>query len=173
MSGISVDVSVLLIKGIPEGLLVAWAIHLFTNTPLQFKKYALLSLFYIVTTYLIRFLPITLGINTVLSLFVLTFAFQVVYKAGLNQVIRAVISSVVVLILIAVSEVLNVVLLTVIFGRSQAEALFTSTDGLTRAVYSSPSTIFMAMFLVLIYFILRYIRMKRNLGHGKDYTQAS
>ena len=111
MSGISVSIAVLLIKGIPECLIVAWAIHVFTNTPVEPKKYFLLAGIYILTTYLIRLLPITLGINTVLSLFVLIFAFQIIHKAGLAKVIRAIISSVIILILTAFSEVFNVILL--------------------------------------------------------------
>ena len=33
-----------LIKGIPECLIVAWAIHVFTNTPMEWKKYLLLTI---------------------------------------------------------------------------------------------------------------------------------
>lgn len=172
MSGISVNVMVLLLKGIPEGLLVAWAIHIFTKTPVTAKKYLFLSCLYILATYLIRFLPITLGINTVLSLFVLIFAFQIVYHAGLSKVIRAVISSVIILIMIAVSEVFNVVLLTMIYGRDNAESLFTSPDGLTRAIYSIPSTVFMALFVVAAYFITKIIQ-KRKSEHGKDIEDTS
>lgn len=167
MTGISVSIAVLLIKGLPEGLLVAWAIHIFTGTRVEIKKYFLLSLIYVLATYLIRLLPITLGINTVLVLFVLIFAFQIIYKAGLSKVIRAIISSVIVLILIAFSEVLNVLLLTSLYGREAAERLFTSADGLTRALYSSPSNVFLGLFVVAGYFIMKFVQKKRTVKNGK------
>ena len=163
MNGISVDILVLLIKGIPEGFLVALAIHVITGTKVEWKKYLLLSGIYILATYLIRFLPITLGINTVLSLFVLIFAFQIVHRAALSQVIRAVIASVIILVMIAFSEVLNVLLLTAMYGREPAEKLFTSPDGFTRALYSTPSTIFFALMVVAGYFVMRAVAKRKAL----------
>ena len=166
MSGISVSLGMLLMKGIPEGFLVSWAIHLFTNTRIELKKYLFLTGFYILATYLIRFLPITLGINTVLSLFVLIFAFQLVYKVGLNKVIRAVIASIAILILISIAEVFNVLLLTAIYGRELAETLFRSENGWTQGFYTMPSTLFLALLMVALYFILKAIRKRKNV-HGK------
>ena len=84
MEGIAVSTAMFLLKGIPEGFLVAWGMHILTNTPVRRKPYLMLSLLYIVITYLIRFLPITLGINTVLSLFVMIFSYQIVYHAILS-----------------------------------------------------------------------------------------
>ena len=84
MNGISVSLAVLLINGVPECLLVAWGMYIFTGTRLQANKYLLLSGIYIVATYLIRFLPITLGINTVLFLFVLIFSFQIIHQSSIN-----------------------------------------------------------------------------------------
>ena len=173
MSGISVGIAVLLIKGIPECLIVAWAIHVFTNTPVEPKKYFLLAGIYILTTYLIRLLPITLGINTVLSLFVLIFAFQIIHKAGLAKVIRAIISSVIILILTAFSEVFNVLLLSALYGREQAESLFTSPDGLTRAINATPSNVFLALFVLAGYLLIKFYQKKKAIKHGEDGSQTS
>ncbi|MEA4928825.1 MAG: hypothetical protein VB104_09130 [Candidatus Limiplasma sp.] len=155
MSPISVSPQILLIKGIPECLVVAWAIHIFTRTPLEWKKYLFLAGVYILSTYLIRFLPITLGVNTVLSLFVLIFAYQIIYHAELSKVIRAVISSVVVLILSALSELLNVLLLSLLYGQEQANQMFRFSDEMTRALCSIPSNVFLFLFALAGYFLLK------------------
>ena len=166
MNGIAVSPAMFLLKGIPEGFLVAWGIHILTDTTVDFKKYMLLSGLYIVITYLVRFLPITLGINTVLSLFVLIFSYQMVYRAGLSKVIRAMIASIIILVVNAVSEVINMLLLSGMFGRDQAETLAWSTKEFSQAIYSLPSTIFLAMFTVAGYFIMKAIK-KRKIADGK------
>jgi len=167
MNGISVSLAVLLINGVPECLLVAWGMYIFTGTRLQANKYLLLSGIYIVATYLIRFLPITLGINTVLFLFVLIFSFQIIHQSSLSQLVRSIISSVIILILIAVSEVCNVLLLTALYNRESAEALFTSADGLTRAINSIPSNVFLGLFILAGYYIMKLIQKKKDAKNGK------
>jgi hypothetical protein len=172
MDGIAVSATMLLLKGIPEGFIIAWGMLILTNTKVEKKKYLLLSLLYIVITYLVRFLPITLGINTVLSVFVMIFSYQTVYHAGLNKMIRAMIAAIVILVFTAISEILNVILLTVLYGSEQANAFVTSTNDLTQAIYTTPSTVFLALFAVAGYFILKAIR-KRMSTHGKPGKEIS
>ena len=107
MNGIAVSPAMLILKGIPEGFIIAWGIHILTDTKPDWKRYLLLSAMYILITYLVRFLPITLGINTVLSPFVLIFSYQLVYRADLNKMIRAMIASIIILVCNALSEVFN------------------------------------------------------------------
>ena len=163
---IQVSLEMLLMKGIPECFLVAWAIHFLTNTKMERNKYLLISIVYTTATYLIRFLPITLGVNTILSLFVLIFTFQLVHKADLAKVTRAVISSVIVLILTAISELINALILSSIFGREQADALLRFSDNMTRSLSSAPSTVILAGFIVAAYFITKKIQKQRNLKDG-------
>ena len=80
MEGIAVSTAMFLLKGIPEGFLVAWGMHILTNTPVRRKPYLMLSLLYIVITYLIRFLPIKLAL---IGLFFRDiFSYQIVYHAN-------------------------------------------------------------------------------------------
>jgi uncharacterized membrane protein len=173
MDGIAVSIAMLFLKGIPEGFLVAWGMQILTSTRVEKKKYLMLSGLYIVITYLIRFLPITLGINTVLSLFVMIFSYQLVYHVGLTKMVRAMIASVIILVFTAVSEILNVVLLTVLYGSEQANVLVTSGNELAQAIYTSPSTVFLALFTVAGYFIAKAIdkRKRENGKMGKEADQ--
>ncbi len=173
MNGISVSWQMLLIKGIPECLIVAWAIHAFTSTPVNWKKYLTLAGIYIVSTYLIRFLPITLGINTVLFMFILILSFQLLYKTGLSMVTPSIIASVVLLICIALAELLNVVLLILLYGREQAEILFRFADEQVRALYTIPSTIFLALFVLAGSFVFKRIQIAKGKKKDGDAGQAT
>ena len=76
------------------------------------------------------------------------------------------VASVIILVFTALSEILNVILLTVMYGSDQANALAMSTNRMTQAIYTSPSTVFLAIFTVSGYFILKAIK-KRNEKNGK------
>lgn len=166
MDGIAVNIIVLFFKGIPEGLLTVLALHIFTQTKIQPKKYFLFSFIYISATYLIRLLPITLGVHTVFSLFLLILTFQFIYNGQLSKVISSIISAAFVLILVAISEVLNMLLLILVYGQPKAEALFNSSNGLTKSLYTSPSNVFFAILVFAGYFILKKINMRKK-NNGK------
>lgn len=166
LSGISISITQLLIKGVPEGMLIVLALHFFTRTKIMWKKYLILSLLYIVATYFIRFLPIKLGINTMLSLLVLILLFQAAYKAQLERVARSVISSVVILIILVLSEALNIFLLQFAFGYDKAAALLQSSNMLIKSISITPSTIFLAVFAFAGNLLLTNIEKRKN-GHGE------
>ena len=100
-------------------------------------------------------MPITIGVNTVLSFFVLILIFQLAYKAQLSKVITAIASSAVILILIAISEVLNILFLSLLYGQEKATQLINSSNGLTQSLGTLPSTVFYALFVFAGYFILK------------------
>ena len=166
MDGIAVNVVMLLLKGIPEGLLTAFALHIFTRTRIDFKKYLFLSFVYIAATYLIRLLPITLGVNTVLTLLVLIIFFQFTYKYQLSKVVRSVISAILIVVIIAISEVLNMLILTILFGTTKAEALFNSSNGLEQSISTFPSTFFTGLLIFIGYLVIRRLD-KRKIVNGE------
>jgi len=166
MSDITVNTIMLFTKGIPEGMLAVLALHIFTRTTLEKKKYFFLCFVYIAATYLIRFLPIALGVNTILSLFVLIVAFQFTHKTQLSKVTHTIAASIALLILIAVSEVLNMFLLIALFGQSRAEQLFTSENGFIQSLYTSPSSIFFAFFIFSGHLLLKAFET-RKIKNGK------
>ncbi|MGI5971869.1 MAG: hypothetical protein ACOX7P_09130 [Oscillospiraceae bacterium] len=162
MSDIAVNNILFLIKGLPEGLLTVLALYIFTGTKIEVQKYLLLSLIFIVTTYLIRLLPIALGFNTVLSLFILIIVFQSAHKIQLPKMIRTIVSAVGTFILIAVAEVFNMLLLIAKFGRAEADRLFNAKEGLVQSLYTLPSTIFFAIFVLLGYFVFKRIEKRKK-----------
>lgn len=169
MNGISVNIVVFLLNGVPQSFLMVWALHIFTGTRINVKKYFLLSFIYAVAAYLIRFLPIAIGVNSVLTLLVMIMTFQFTYKTQLSKVIRTIVSATVAFVLIAVSEILNMLLLVAAYGQFRAEELFNSKDGLTRSLYATPSNIIFAIFIFIGYLILMKLdkRKRENGETGK------
>jgi hypothetical protein len=68
---------------------------------------------------------------------------------------RMIASAAVILIMIAVSEVLNVMLLTAIYGQTRGAELFSSEDGFIQAFATTPTNVFFALFILILYFIFK------------------
>lgn len=138
----------LLIKGIPEGLLDVFALYVFTKTPFDKKKYFTTAGIFILIVYIIRWLPINYGVNTMLNLLVLIVLFVTIHKSDIKKIIISVIGITVILF---ISEELNILLLTAIYGLERTAELLTSTLG--KTLYGIPSTIFFAAMIFGYYFI--------------------
>lgn len=172
MGNISVNIPVLILVGVPQSFLSMLAIHIFTQTRIAAKKYITLSLILVAITYLIRLLPIAIGVNTVLTLLVTILLFQFAYKTELSKIIRTIVSTVVAFMLIAFSEVFNMMLLTALYGQPRATELLNSSDTLTQGVSSAPSNIFFAVLIFIGYLILKEIGKREN-KHGETGEKTS
>lgn len=162
----------LLAKGIPEAFLVALGIHILTETKVEWKKYLVMSFLFVLMPYLLRQLPISSGINTVLSLFGLIFVFQLLYRSGLQKIVRAMISPIIILILILVAEMLNLLLLSMMYGFETANTMVKVPSGWAQCLYSAPSTVFLALLLLAAYHIIKSMG-KRKTKDGKDHEELS
>lgn len=162
MSDISISPIQFVIIGIPQGFLFVLATYIFTKTKFNFKKYVLISSIVTVLTYLIRFLPITIGVNTMLSLLVLIMAFLIVYKFDLPKIAELIVSVIVIFFIIGVSELLNEIILNLIFGKVQSQALLNSGSPLIRSLSMIPTNIFFAAIVLIIYLILSGKKNKKD-----------
>lgn len=166
MGNISVTLIVFFLVGIPQSFLTVLALHFFTRTNIDPKKYLALSLICTTTTYLIRFLPIALGVNTVLTLLVLITCFQVFYKPQLSKVAGTIMSVIAVFVLIAFSEVLNMLLLSVVFGQEKAVEMLNSGNAWIQGLSFVPSNVYFAILIFLTHFVIKKLA-KRKVKHGK------
>ena len=154
MSGISISLAQFFIIGIPQGFLFVLATYIFTKTKFNFKKYILISSIVTVLTYLIRFLPITIGVNTMLSLLVLIMTFLISYKFDLPKIVNLIVSVIIIFFMIGVSELLNEIILNLIFGKVQSQALLNSGSPLVRSLCMLPTNIIFAAIVLIVYLIL-------------------
>lgn len=166
MSDISISPAQFFIIGIPQGLLFVLATYIFTKTRFNSKKYISISSIVTILTYLIRFLPITIGVNSMLSLLVLIVVFLVSYKFDLPKIVNLIASSIVIFIIICISEFLNEFVLNLVFGKVQSQAMLNSGSPLIRSLSMLPTNIFFAAIILIIYFIL--LRSKNRRGENGE-----
>jgi len=152
----------LLAKGLPEAFLMALGIHILTETKIDWRKYIVMSivLFFMAST--LRTLPISSGINTVLSLFGVIIIFKLLYYSGLNQIIRTIIAPIIILIIISIAEMMNLLLLSMLYGFDTANTMVKTPSGWTQCLYSLPSTVFFALLLFATYWIIKVMRKRKN-----------
>jgi uncharacterized YccA/Bax inhibitor family protein len=116
----------------------------------------------------LRALRLSSGINTVLSLFGVLVIFQFLYRSGLQEIIRTIIAPIVILIFISIAEMLNLLILAMIYGFEAANTMIRTPDGWTQCLYSAPSTIILALLLLAANATLKMIRKRKkengNLG---------
>ena len=167
MNGISISLVQLLFKGVPEGFLMTLSFHLFTNTKIEWKKLTGLAFINIIITYIIRFLPINIGVNTILSLLALIISFNITYKAQLDVVVRSIITAFAVMTMVVISETINYLLLHLWFGRDKTYELLGGTSELVKSLATVPSTLLLAAFIFLAYGVMKHFE-NRKATHGKS-----
>lgn len=154
----SISLVELLLRGIPEAFLVLLALHIFTGTAIDKKKYIILSLIQCLVAFFIRFLPVAVGANSILSLIFVVLLFQFSYGNQINTIIKTIIAETLTLVLLAISEVFNVGLLMLIFGYQKTENILHQSTGILKVLYALPSLFFFALFIYISSIIIR----KRN-----------
>ncbi len=172
MDGISISLTQLLMKGVPEGLLMTLAFHLFTNTKIDKVKFFTLAFTNIFMTYLIRFLPITMGVNTILSLLALIVLFQITYRSQLDVVVRSIVTAVVVMTMIIIAETLNYLLLFAWFGTEQAEGILSNSSEVVKNAAAIPSTLMLVVMIFSAYWLMKKIENRKS-AHGTTQQKNS
>lgn len=172
MNGISISLTQLLMKGVPEGLLMTLAFHLFTNTKIDKRKFFTLAFTNILMTYLIRFLPITMGVNTILSLLALIVLFQITYRSQLDVVVRSIVTAVVVMTMIIIAETLNYLLLFAWFGSDRAEEILGHGSEFVKNAAAIPSTLMLIIMIFSAYWLMKKIENRKTL-HGTTQQKNS
>ncbi len=157
----------LLIKGIPEGFLDILAMYIFTRCKFDKKTYIILSCLFIAITYSIRLLPINFGVNSTLSILVFIILFVMIKKVEFSKAIKA---SIMVMILLFISEGLNMLLLISYYGKTKAEQVLSSTP-LIKSIYSIPSTLIFAVIILISYIIIFKLKKIRKNADGEISNQ--
>ena len=172
MNGISISLTQLLMKGVPEGLLMTLAFHLFTNTKIEIKRFTFLGAANIIIPFLIRFLPISLGVNTILSLLTLIVLFNIVYQAQLTTVVRSIVTAVVVMTMIIIAETLNYLLLFAWFGSERTEGILGNGSEFIKNAAAIPSTLMLIIMIFSAYWLMKKIENRKTL-HGTTQQKNS
>lgn len=135
------------VRCIPEAILFIFAVYTFSNTKIEFKKFIISSLILAVSTFLVRMLPISYGIHTILNIIVLVLITTVINKISVIGSIR---SGILTAILMFICEGINMGLIQLTHG-SEMERIF--TDSILKTIYGLPSLMIFAIILLTYKFI--------------------
>ncbi|MEG1002341.1 MAG: hypothetical protein RSF37_02990 [Clostridium sp.] len=103
----------LIFRAIPESFALILGVYLFSNITLKPGKYIISSLLFAASTYVVRFLPISYGMNTIISIIVLIVI--CIYISELN-LLQAVAGGIFSIVLLFICEGLNMFILQSAYG---------------------------------------------------------
>jgi hypothetical protein len=137
-----------LLRGLPEAFLFVFAAFAISKTKLDLKRYLLASGTLALAAYVIRFLPIQYGVNTILNLFVLIVLMTIINKVDMITAIR---TGVMIMIIEYICEGINVFLIQVIL-KIDMNYVFSNSE--LKVLYGIPSLAFFGLIVVSYYLIL-------------------
>lgn len=146
-----------LVTAVPEGLIYVLALYVLSKQPMDKKKYWLASVVHMVMIFVIRLLPISYGIHTIMIMVSLIVIGITINKLDAISVIRATISTV---ILQFVSEGISV------FGVEQVTGRDISDLMRSRGTKMMCGLISLFILVVIILIIKR--RYEKNAQCGKN-----
>ena len=131
---------------IPEMLLIIWGIHVIAKKTINIRKYILLSIIMALTSFGIRWLPIYFGVHTFI-ICILTICVMAIIGI---PILKAICSTLIMLLLLCISEFINEALLNSFNICMNAEVL----NPVERSILGFPALIIMFLSIsALSYFI--------------------
>ena len=133
-----------ILRGLPEGFLIIFAIYIISKTEIDKKKYLVTSIVFSLITYIARMLPISYGVHMILS--VLSLLIMMIFYNKIDG-IKGIKSIIIVYFIQLVSELINVLILNIM--SIDLEAL--SKDPIYKNILGFPSLIITAVIILIIY----------------------
>lgn len=146
----------LVFRAIPESFALIFGMYIFSNARIKLLNYIILSLVFALATYLVRFLPITYGINTIISILILIGLSLYVSNNNLLKAVRGGILSIVVLF---ICEGINIFILQNIYGDRLTDIFKNPT---TKIICGIPSLIIFVVILIAVKIIMNKRKVKEN-----------
>ena len=135
-------------RGLPEELLLIFAIYAFSKTVINIKRYIASSILLVLLVYSIRFLPIQYGVHTILNLIV-----TIVLTVSINKIdiIKAIQASIITVIIEFICEGINVFIIGHIF---KVDVRYVLSEPSLKILYGIPSLLIFAAIVSIYYFVL-------------------
>lgn len=146
----------LIFRAIPESFALIFGMYIFSNVRIKLLNYIILSLVFALATYLVRFLPITYGINTIISIFILIGLS--IYVSN-NNLLKAVRGGILSIVLLFICEGINIFILQNIYGDRLTDIFKNPT---TKIICGIPSLIIFVIILIAVKIIINKRKAKEN-----------
>ena len=163
MHNLNISLLELIIKGIPETCIFVYAVLIITQTKFNAKRYIFFVSILILSTYVIRNLPIKLGADTLLCLLIMLFGFIYIFKIDAHKAFKSLLSLTIILL---ISECINILVLYIAFGKSSTTYILLSPQN--RTIYSIPSTLIFGLIIYIYNKILKQQRKVSDNSYGKN-----
>ncbi|WP_250672737.1 hypothetical protein LZ906_012895 [Paraclostridium ghonii] len=146
------SLSYLIIRSFPESVFLILAGYILFGLRIELTNLIKNSLFFLILLTCIRMMPISFGIHTVFSMFIIGIIF---YKFENQQIITTVLNVSKIYICLAMSEVIYMVMANEIL-KIPTEAL-TNNTSINSAILSLPSLIIFILLIIILNLITKII----------------
>ncbi|MCM8710256.1 hypothetical protein M2651_04350 [Clostridium sp. SYSU_GA19001] len=136
------------LRAIPETFLMVLIVHALSRMKINFKKYLLSSSIFSVMVYLIRLLPIQLGVHSILNLIVLIVLTVLINKV---DIIKSTSSGLIAFIFTFLLEGANFYFIQSVLKKDINEVM---TNPVSKVLTGLPSLILFGIFTIIYYIIL-------------------
>ena len=133
-----------------QAFIIIFGIHTFSKQNIETKKYLLVSTMVAIITFLVRQLPISFGVHTIIDMLAFIILCIVLLKMPAIKVIR---SMSIVLALLLISEMIGVLIEGAVFGSDRYQNMM--NNPVQRAIVSVPINLLFLLLVTLFYYILK------------------
>lgn len=145
-----------------QGFVFTLGIFAFNRQKIIFKKYFLVSIILSFFIFLVRLMPISFGVHTILNLLFLFLVCVLILKMPIYTTIR---STLLVTVFLLASEMANISLMIGILGQEEFERRMSIP--IEKAVVGLPGALIFALLIFLAYVILTRIKKKESNASAK------
>lgn len=146
----------LVFRAIPESFALIFGMYIFANINIRLSNYIISSLILASSTYLVRFLPITYGMNTIISIIVLV---GVAIYINNDNLLKAVRGGIISIIILFICEGINMFILQNIYG-DRLTYIFKNPPA--KIICGLPSLIIFIVILITFKVIINKRKVKEN-----------
>ncbi|MCR1935074.1 hypothetical protein ACQX0N_06105 [Clostridium tepidum] len=132
-------------RAVPEAFLFIFAIYTFSHTRINKKRYLLSSLLMTIMIFIIRSLPISYGIHTILSIMVLVLLSYTINKIDVTIAVK---STIITIILQFICEGINIFIIQYVL-KNDMNYIFNNSK--LKTMYGIPSLIIFTCIVLLLY----------------------
>ena len=143
------------LRNIPETFIVVWGIHVISRKSLDISKYILSSIIIAIVAFFVRWLPIYFGVHTFINI-IITISIMVI--VGI-PVIKSIYSTFIIFFMLFVSELLNMIIFSLLNINTSIEFLNPSM----KCLYCLPSLILLLLFIKTVNYLLK-IKERTNMS---------
>jgi len=145
-----------------QGFTFVLGVFAFSRRKIVLKTYVLTSLLVTIISYLVRLLPISFGVHTIINTLFLILICIIILKMPAYTTIW---SAVLIIVLCLISEMADMAVMIQILGKEKFESMMLVP--LDKAIIGSTAAVLFALLIALTYFVLNNSKKKNgeNIGN--------